>query len=412
MAVVFSGEEENGARYLWGASITVAAGVMAECRHERIETDRSTAVSCCVECGYVADETLLLHSLATSSQATVDAVMEPRVEDGRLHALEMFGRQLLERFNLAASLLPRLMSIVQTVHAEGAINLGRKGRLAVGAALALLSRSLSLPIAMVEIAAVCDEHEGVCGFGRAYVQVAEIVKRTSRLDVKLAEPVHFLERFWVAIGEEVAFLDRGMVLRRAEQVAEMARETWISEGRRCAPIAMACLLFTLRSLDCACPRDRVQIWCSRAELSVRTVQLRYREVQDAVLRRMRETLPWGADVSVLTVPMYLADLLRYQDLMPAGRGCVPMAFLRGEEEVQRRKQQILVAQRRIRERVGEEPEEGIGERVRGKRLQRDSGEEVDTEVLMIEKLLLRGCKRQDIEGLRNMKQLEGLLDRI
>lgn len=375
-----------------------AQGYMS-CSHEEIEYDEDARSSVCRLCGLVMTQSDLVEaSTYLGSRPVTTSPGNPYWEQFKLIDA------LCERFSLAVSeAAKQLFNQLREAHKTLASR-GKKGRLAAAISV-LQANRLSGSSAALSLADLSDAiDEPLLALGSYYYQAWKLApelfleQKEGRHDVTLMIERLLMEtvRPWLE-RSGLVISDHRRLLALAQSLSRLGNAAWLSVGRKPEPYALACLLLALDSVFAGLPkrktpfgRQQKMALCALADVKWRTVELRKEELARYLVAEGQKVTPMS--VTRQNVASHLEDVVRVLEAMWPNEhvtGTLPPAFEASQRQAAAMQALLVKAKRRI------------------------EGAQVEAEItetdLIIERLLLRHAKEEQILACTSDGQLYGLL---
>lgn len=231
----------------------------------------------------------------------------------------------------------------------------------------------------------------------------------------VSDPLLFIERHWQILRASFPELrDDRLILRIASDIAETAKNAWITTGRHVEPVSAACILIAISSVtsnvDLLSVTSMQDTFKDDWPFSARTLYARVSEMLCVLHEAAIALLPWARTMSeekarktqtrrLVTsksqygMPLWksvvsqIPDLLRVRQMLSTGDGFVsggdPPAFTRNAEA---REHKLLLIRR-------------AGEHLQSLSFGLSVDIELTRELLDIERLLLTGVSTEELLGM-------------
>lgn len=300
-----------------------------DCTHSNIETDYSRATSCCVNCGLIMESntssSFLIHedphyypSNATSSSFPIDNNI------GNLWPLKKFSKQLCDYFHISPHIQEQIDQGIFDAHNKNIINLGRRGRVFIGALLFIKCRQYGIPLTLIEISLIMNEDFHI--FSQYLLSLNFEYYHQSILQF---DPIVFIERFVnliitndshdhdnknnntnrhdttsdTIISNKDVNVNNNKIVNQKSHIPSMLKvvricmelsnldcikNSWIDKGRRIAPISLAIILIVTERTNIS----QIKEASLKCNLSYKTVYIRLGEIANVLEGEMKQILPW------------------------------------------------------------------------------------------------------------------------
>lgn len=365
------------------------------CPHESVEYDEDAKTSVCKDCGLVLSQSELVDaSTIQPSGVKLEPSENPFWEQFKLIDA------LCQRFSLSVSQAAKQFFMQLRQHDRLLVSMGKKGHLAAAISVLQANRLSSSPAALslADLASSIDEPLPTLGnyYYQAKKRAPKIFSEgsSSRNDVQL-----LIER--LLMDPVRPWLDRNGIIiedyRRLQSLAfslaGIVSISWLYVGRKPEPFALACIFFALDTIFAGIPRRKTPFGraqkmsiCDLADIKWRTVELRIDELVKFLVIEGQKIMP--ITLSKQNVFSHADDIARL--LAATGTtGGAPPAYEASQKQTEAMRALVILARKRL---VGEKAEEEISE----------------TD-LIIERLLLKGAKEEEIVACKNDGQLYSLL---